>query len=166
MVIWLTGRQGAGKTTLAKILHNILDEKLNKVILLDGDKLREVLGNHNYDNDSRSALAMTYARLSNMLSQQGATVICATVSMFHSVREWNRLNNEQYFEVYIKVEPDVLIKRNQKKLYSEAALNNKNYLHGYDIPFEEPLAPDLILNNNGLETPLEAVNKIVMELIK
>ena len=59
MVIWLTGRQGAGKTTLAKILHNILDEKLNKVILLDGDKLREVLGNHNYDNDSRSALAMT-----------------------------------------------------------------------------------------------------------
>ena len=43
-VIWITGLSGSGKSTLAREVVNILREKGNTVILLDGDELREVFG--------------------------------------------------------------------------------------------------------------------------
>ena len=36
---------------------------------------------------------MRYSRLCAMLQRQGMNVICCTISMFDSVRDWNRENN-------------------------------------------------------------------------
>ncbi|MEJ6473071.1 adenylyl-sulfate kinase [Pseudoalteromonas piscicida] len=164
MVIWITGLPGAGKTTLAHILHKKLKDKLNNIILLDGDVLRTVFSNFNYDHKSRLELGMTYARLSHMLSQQGFIVICATVSMFHKVREWNADNNSSYVEVYIRASEKVLRQRNQKELYSKASSGNAKYVHGFDIKIEEPTAPSIIIDNNGVEEPDSLVELIISEL--
>ena len=44
MVIWITGLSGAGKTTLALEIVAKIKEKSQPVIFLDGDQLRQVLG--------------------------------------------------------------------------------------------------------------------------
>jgi adenylylsulfate kinase len=145
-------------------LHKKLNELQEKAILLDGDTLRKVFNNFQYDSKSRHALAMNYAKLAHMLSQQGFTVICATVSMFHSVRDWNAENNTDYFEVYIKVSQEVLHERNQKLLYSQAISGDIKNVHGFDIKVEEPKTPSLIIDNNGIEDPISIVNRIISEL--
>ncbi len=119
-VYWFAGLSGAGKTLIGREVYERslkLDQK--KPIFLDGDQLRQVLplGNR-YDLKARESLALSYAKLSKMLSGQGFDVVCCTVSMFHFVREWSRSNIDNYVEVYIRVPFEVLIERNQKGLYT------------------------------------------------
>lgn len=138
-----------------------LKSKKDNVIFLDGDELREVFDCKEYDFDSRKNIAYKYSRLCQMLSNQGMDVVICTISMFNDVRAWNRNNIENYVEVYIKVDKDVLIKRNQKNLYSSVLDNKINSVMGMDIKFEEPISPDLIINNNNLEPVNKAVSKIL-----
>lgn len=39
--VWLTGLPGAGKSTVAHALHDLLEERGLDSLLLDGDDLRE-----------------------------------------------------------------------------------------------------------------------------
>jgi adenylylsulfate kinase-like enzyme len=166
MVIWLTGLPGAGKTTLAQILLDKLRALGKQSVLLDGDKLRVALGQHNYDMDSRKSLSKTYGLLGKMFSEQGCIAICATVSMFDDVRAWNAENINNYCEVYIKVSPEILQKRNQKSLYTVAATGHVANVLGSDITIQEPKTPDLVLINDGLvclESLIDQILKIIKE---
>jgi adenylylsulfate kinase len=164
MVIWITGLPGSGKTTIAtKLLEKLRSHELQSV-LLDGDELRTALNKFNYDKESRQNLAFTYAKLSRMLSLQGTIVICATVSMFHSVRAWNRENNVNYYEVYIKVTAETLMIRNQKQLYSDASDNKLENVPGINQKIEEPKNPDLVINN-GEGSDVEELVSLIYEKI-
>ena len=88
-----------------------------------------------------------------LLAAQGFTVVCCTISMFHSVRAWNRANIPGYYEVYIQASMDTLRQRDQKGLYSRNAEN----VAGVGLQVEMPSTPDLILDNNGQSTPEEQV---------
>ncbi len=164
MVIWLTGLQGSGKTTISKALMKALRDKRKNVVILDGDQIRDALGNFEYDVNSRKLLSRTYAKLSEFISQQDTFVICATVSMFHSVREWNRENIKDYYEIYVKTPPHILKKRNQKSLLSQASQSQIKYVHGFDIEIEEPKYPDLIIENDGAHSIDSLVKHILKEM--
>jgi len=169
MVIWLTGLPGAGKTTIAKLLLEKLRLLGKQALLLDGDALRDALHLRGYDPASRKVIALTYARLGKMFSEQGSIAICATVSMFDSVRQWNALNISDYFEVYIKVTDEVLMTRNQKGLYSTNNTGEALSEHGFDLALIKkmatPKSPHLVINNNGLEAPVVLVEKILVQII-
>jgi adenylylsulfate kinase-like enzyme len=159
-VYWITGLSGAGKTTIGKLLYNKLKGKKNNVVFLDGDLLREVFGNDlGYSKNERYISAMRNARLCKLFSDQGIDVVCATISMFNIVRAWNRENIMQYKEIYLKVSLDVLSKRNQKGLYYTEA----DHLVGLGVEMEEPENPDVLVENNGILTPLEVLDFILGE---
>lgn len=161
-VYWITGLSGAGKTTIGKIFYNKMKEKYVNTVFLDGDELRGVFGNDlGYTEDERRKCAMRYARLCLLLESQGFHVICCTISMFDSVRDWNRKNIPGYMEIYIKVPMDILYKRDQKKLYSRSGTGKQDKVAGVDFNIEEPKNPDLVLYNDGEITPEEQVDKIL-----
>ncbi len=160
-VYWITGLSGAGKTTIGKLLYQKMKEKAANTVFLDGDVLRKVFGDDlGYTKDDRKRCAMRYARLCGLLADQGINVICCTISMFDSVREWNRCNIRDYREIYVKVPMHVLQERNQKGLYSEAVSRNDVSLVGVTYEMEEPKSPDLVLNNEGALSPKEQVDII------
>lgn len=153
-VYWLTGLSGAGKTTIGRLWCKELRSAGETVVFLDGDELRQVFGSSfGYTLDDRRKAAMNYARLCALLSRQGLTVICCTISMFDSVRTWNRENIPGYIEVYIKASMETLRRRDQKGLYS----TGKQNVAGVDFHVELPKTPDLTLENDGQNTPEEQV---------
>ena len=160
-VYWITGLSGAGKTTIGLELYKSLKSSLSNIVFLDGDELRQIMGgNFGYELSERKKLAFSYAKLSKMLSEQGIDVIIATISMFNDVREWNRANVNNYFEIYIKVPLEILLERDQKNIYSQ---NEKNVV-GFNVLMEEPLNPDIVVMNEGVKSPKEIVADLITDL--
>lgn len=161
-VYWITGLSGAGKTTIGKLFWGHLRAIRQNVVFLDGDMLRKVFGDDlGYAEDDRRKCAMRYARLCALLAEQGMDVVCCTISMFDSVREWNRANIPNYREIYIKASMETLCARDQKGLYSGTTSEEEKEVAGVHFLAEEPKNPDLVLENDGENTPEEQAEKIM-----
>lgn len=160
-VVWITGLSGAGKSTVAHMVWQRLRAQGDAAIYLDGDVLREMLGRVDaHTPEQRLELAGTYARICHALAAQGMTVVCSTISMFHSVRRWSRANTPRYVEVYLRVPADELRRRDPKGLYAR----RDGKMIGVDLPFEEPEAPDLVIDNLSPMTPEMACERIMSTL--
>jgi cytidine diphosphoramidate kinase len=156
-VYWITGLSGAGKTTLARAVVTELRARGRFAVLLDGDELRAILGRETggFDPASRSELAHVYARLARALAAQGADAVCATISMFRAVRDWNRANNPAYVEIYLDVPLDERARRDPKGLYARG----DGAMAGLDSAAETPETPDLVFGA-GVAPP-DAVARIL-----
>ena len=146
--VWITGYSGAGKSTLAVHLKDYLVEKGTRPIILDGDALREALGDFDYSEPGRLRLAKIYSELTKLLVLQGHVVLVATISMFDEIWQWNRENIPNYSMVYLRVEDSVLRSRNQKSLYSGSDNNSAKNVVGQDILKREPTSPDMTVENS------------------
>ena len=146
MVIWVTGLPGSGKSTITLELQKRLQLQNINPVILDGDELRRALNNRAYDSSSRQQLALTYSKLASLFSKQGHIVIVATVSLFHSVHQWNRANITKYIEVFIKPCFETLHQRDQKGLYSSSC-DSLGERMGKQITPEYPTSPDITIDN-------------------
>jgi adenylylsulfate kinase-like enzyme len=153
MVIWIIGLAGAGKTTIGRALHVLLQQRARPVAFLDGDHVREMMDNdlgHTLEDRRKNGRRMS--RICHYLDSQGMDVVCATLSQFDDHQKWNRENCSRYFEVFLDVPMDVLVARDQKGLYSGAKADRIKDVVGMDMLFPPPRNPDLVTGNNG-ETP-------------
>lgn len=160
-VYWVTGLSGAGKTTIGKMLYQHLKEKKDNVIRLDGDSLREVFQNQDYTYEGRKALGFQYSRLCQMLSLQEIDVVICTIAMYDDVREWNREHISGYREIYLEVDMEELIRRDQKGLYSRALRQEEKDVSGMNMATELPKKPNIIIHNYGDTTPQKALKMII-----
>ena len=150
-------------------LSALLKKKGLKVILLDGDEIRNILvpireQEQSYTKNERIKLAIQYSKLGNLLVKQGFMVIIATISLFKEVHIWNRKNIKGYFEVYLKVSLEELQRRDPKKIYSRFNAGELKNVAGLDLDIDEPRSPDWVvscqLNKKVPDIALELMNKL------
>lgn len=146
--IWITGLSGAGKSTTAVIVVEKLREAGEPVVFLDGDELRAVFGSQgvtgaSMTREGRQELAMRYARLCRMLSEQGLTVVIATISLMQDIHVWNRANLTSYLEVFLDVPVNELRKRDPKGIYDRYERGETRDVAGLDLAVDYPVAPDV-----------------------
>lgn len=147
---WVTGRSGSGKTTLAQALATRLAGRGRPVLQLDGDRMREIFGQgFGHEEVDRRRLAQIYGKLCREISGQGSDVVCATVSMFHAAHQWNREHLARYVEIYLRVPIPVLAQRHPKGLYARGLAGHIRNVPGVDQTFEEPIAPDVLIEDDG-----------------
>jgi len=165
-VIWITGLSGAGKTTLAYSVTGLLRARCQPVIMLDGDELRAVLGAAaisaaNHGREGRLSLALQYARLCQLISRQGITVVIATISLFHEVHAWNRTHLPGYFEVFLNVPQAELRRRDPKGIYRRFDAGEIRDVAGLDLTVDEPQAADWVIDFD----PSHSVTALAEELL-
>lgn len=163
-LFWVTGLSGAGKTTISSELYEELRKKKENTVWLDGDQLREIFQNKDYSEAGRRELAYVYMRLCKALTDQGIDVIISVICMKDEYRDWNRKNIEKYYEIYLEVPIELLIKRDSKGLYARAIKGEIANVYGIDMPFEEPKNPDLKIVNDGGQTPKDICQYIIKQL--
>lgn len=148
MIIWIIGLSGSGKTTLATELMKQVSSRSSKVVLLDGDIVREAFGNdlgHSLEDRKKNALRI--CGLCKLLDDQGFHVVCAILSLFQDNRNWNRDNLSNYYEVFLDVDLPTLTTRDPKGLYAKFNAGKISGLPGLDIEFETPKGSDLLIKN-------------------
>jgi len=165
MVIWITGLSGAGKTTLAVALRDLVKPHLPQTVLIDGDVVREAFAvSLGYTEPERRNQIQRIQRLAKILADQDQIVIVAALYAHQELLTWNRENLEGYFEVYLEASMDLLHQRDQKNLYSQVARGETQNVVGVDIPWNAPLSPDLRLNADLATSPETSARFIVDQI--
>jgi len=150
MIVWVIGLSGSGKTTLSEEIVYEVRRRGRKVILLDGDRVRELFGNDfGYDLADRRANAERICRLCGFLDEQGFDVVCAILSLFPESRAWCRENLSAYYEIFIDAPLQQLMERDVKGIYTRYHRGEINDVAGLDLPFPRPESPDLLITNDG-----------------
>lgn len=155
IVIWITGLSCTGKSTAARALQERLRSRDSLgAILLDGDELREALGNFNYEPSARRQLGFFYARLARSLSLQGFDVIVATISLVHEIHSWCRANIPNYLEVLLTAADDELARRGSLRSATGSGAT------GPKPVVQLPLAPHLVVDSSEGLAPDEIAGRI------
>jgi adenylyl-sulfate kinase len=158
--VWFTGMSGAGKSTISRLLEQRLRLLGAKVEVLDGDVVRTHLSKGlGFDREGRDENVRRIGFVCDLLSRNGVIAIVAAISPYRSVRDEVRANIASFVEVYVECPVEVLIHRDVKGLYKKALAGEIPHFTGISDPYEEPLAPDVIVNSSK-ETPEESLDKI------
>jgi bifunctional enzyme CysN/CysC len=130
--VWFTGLPASGKSTLAYTVEAML--------VADG-------------------------HLAAVLADAGAVALVAAVSPDRTAREAvRRIHDEAgltFVEVHVATPLAVCQQRDPKGLYARARQGTMIGLTGYDAPYDEPFAPELVLGVGGI--PLEREAATVVE---
>lgn len=134
-VIWLTGNSGAGKTTLAQGIQQRLNNGVvdlpcaRRVVILDGDAMRATISTEEgFSPEDRRRHNLRVARLARLLSEQSFLVVVAVIAPFERVRaEMQSICDPLW--IYVQ----------------------RSNLDAADRPYEPPMSPHLIINNDVLD---------------
>ena len=162
--LWLIGPSASGKSTISKIIYKKLLEEYKSLILLDGDYARKMfVSESGYDPISRSKNIRKFIEVTKWLNSFGISSIIAAINAFEKDRVFGRKEIANYKEVFLKCSLDERVKRDKKKLYLPALNGEKKNVVGVDIPFEEPVSADFIIDTEK-NLPEFIANEILKKL--
>ena len=148
VVLWFTGFSGAGKTTIANELDQLLIANNNHSYILDGDIFRSGLSlDLSFTKNDREEKLRRIRYVAAMFCDAGIISLVTFISPFQADRQKARdLLGQNYVEVFVKTSLEIAEKRDPKGLYKKARNGEIKNFTGIDSPYEEPERPHLILD--------------------
>jgi bifunctional enzyme CysN/CysC len=148
-IVWLTGLSGAGKSTLAMALERALFDRGWAAYTIDGDNVRRGLNaDLGFSPEDRQENIRRVGEVAALFADAGLVCVTAFISPFHDDRARARAaaGQRRFFEVYVKSELTTCEARDPKGLYGKARRGEIKGFTGIDSPYEEPEAPDLVVD--------------------
>ncbi len=167
-LLWFTGLSGSGKSTVADIVEQALNERGFHTMLLDGDNVRHGLNRDlGFTADDRVENIRRIAEVSKLMLDAGLIVLCSFISPFRSERRLARelLQEGEFVEVFVDAPLDVCERRDPKGLYKKARAGQLPNFTGIDSPYEPPEAAELVLPAAS-ETAEQLAERVLNELTR
>lgn len=143
-----SGISGSGKSTLAQEVEKCLKKKNIPIKIIDGDTLREELGNlFGYSREERMKQNRIVRVLAKYLNDCGINVIIAIVSPFDEMRKQMRsFFGENYIQVYLDCPVEKCAERDVKGYYKRAKkMENFNGVNDvYEVPEDSEIRIDTV----------------------
>jgi len=162
--VWLMGLSASGKTTLARLLGEALQQRGFTVEILDGDVVRHTLTKGlGFTRGDRETNLRRIALLAQDLVHRQVVTIVAAICPYHSIREEVRATIGEFVEVHLNCPLEVCIRRDPKGLYRKALAGEIQHFTGIGDAFEAPVRPDIEVKTDT-ENPAECLARILRGL--
>ena len=157
IVIWFTGFSASGKSTIANALDAELNKRGLRTYILDGDNVRMGLNKDlGFSPESRKENIRRISEVAKLFADSGTIVMTAFISPYQEDRESAReVIGSDYVEVFVNTPIDDCINRDPKGMYKKAIAGEIKGFTGIDAPYEEPLNPEINLENLSIEKSVE-----------
>ncbi|MDX6498967.1 MAG: sulfate adenylyltransferase [Blastocatellia bacterium] len=150
--VWFTGLSGAGKSTTAEVLVELLLERGRQSTLLDGDVVRTHLSTGlGFSKEDRDINIRRIGFVTAEIVRHGGVVVCAAVSPYRAARNdvRNMVGSDRFVEVFVDTPLEVCELRDTKGIYAQARRGEITNFTGIDDPYETPLNPEIILDTTS-----------------
>jgi len=138
MIIWFTGQPKSGKTTLARSLSKELG-----CPWIDGDRVREMVGNHDYSIEGRRENISLIQQIALVSDRHNKYCVVSAVAPFRDQRDAFK-QRHNVLEVYLPTPP--------------------NHKTAHHVPYYEPPVQYFLEVNTFLFTPDVCLAKIMDSL--
>jgi adenylylsulfate kinase len=168
MILQFTGLSGAGKTSIAEKLKELLESEGFPAEVIDGDRYRQTICKGlGFSREDRCENIRRLGVVAESFSRQSRIAIISAINPYEEVRrELKEMYDAKVVWIYCDI--NILLERDTKGLYKRAMLPDDHpdkltNLTGVNDTYETPLEPDLVVNT-GEET-LEASASKVMDFV-
>tara|TARA_B100001248_G_C27396866_1_gene466178 strand:+ start:3021 stop:3542 length:522 start_codon:yes stop_codon:yes gene_type:complete len=163
IIIWFTGLPCSGKTSLSEILYNEIKKVGKKVILFDGDILRDGINSDlNFSKNDRTENLRRTMELSKIFISEGYNVIVSQITPTNDQRSMIKQNLESKLKfIYLDCSLEKCIKRDVKGMYKKAMSGEISNFTGINDKYEIPTNADFIINTDDHD-----INESAKEIIK
>jgi bifunctional enzyme CysN/CysC len=151
-VLWFTGLSGSGKSTIANIVEKKLAAQGRHTYLLDGDNVRHGLNKDlGFTDEDRVENIRRIGEVARLMVDSGLIVLTAFISPFRAERQMARglMDNDEFLEVFVETPLRVAEERDPKGLYKKARRGELKNFTGIDSPYEEPEAPEILIDTSA-----------------
>ena len=166
-VVWLTGLSASGKSTLARLVADELEQRGVLVERLDGDVVREHLSKGlGFSKADRDTNIERIGWVASRLARAGAVVVVSAISPYEEARRRaRRLIEAQgaFVEIHVATSLEECVRRDPKGLYAKAYAGEIAEFTGVSDPYEEPSSPELRLDTEG-RTPEQSLALVLAKL--
>lgn len=147
MTLWFTGLPCSGKTTIAEIVKQQLEQNGQAVELLDGDEIRKHFSaGVGFSKEDRNNHLKRVAYLCHLLTKHGVVVLASFVSPYRENRDYARqLIGDRFAEIYVDTPVEECIRRDVKGMYKKALAGEIRQFTGVSDPYEPPPSPELTI---------------------
>ncbi|MED1953272.1 adenylyl-sulfate kinase [Brevibacillus centrosporus] len=152
-VIWFTGLSGAGKSTLANAVEHELHQRGVASYVLDGDNIRHGLNRGlGFSAEDRKENIRRIGEVAKLFVDAGVITLTAFISPYLEDRALARslVAEGEFIEVYVKCSLEECERRDVKGLYEKARKGEIGQFTGISSPYEEPIAPELVIESGTL----------------
>lgn len=149
--VWLTGLPGCGKSAIARELVRLLHERGVEVSVLESDAMRTQLTPFpRYDDADRDFFYGALCDIGCLLVKKERAVVFDATANRRAYRDAARKRIARFAEVFVDTPLETCVARDPKGLYRK----------GMKIPYEAPLAPELVVRGDQ-GTPARGAEQIV-----
>ncbi|SDW96958.1 adenylylsulfate kinase [Marininema mesophilum] len=162
-VLWFTGLSGSGKSTLANAVDRALLDRNARSYVLDGDNIRHGLNQGlGFSAADRTENIRRIGEVAKLFVDSGQFALTAFISPFREDRNKVRtlIEEKEFIEIHVRCSLEECERRDPKGLYEKARQGVIPEFTGVSSPYEEPLAPELIIDTDR-ETVEESVAKVI-----
>jgi adenylylsulfate kinase len=181
--IWFCGLPGSGKTTISKLVVELLEEEGIETVYVSMDEIRKkIFPNPTYSDEERDTAYRAFVLVASMLCKNGHDAVLDATG--HK-KKWRDLAREEchdfFVEVYVKCPIETCIEREtkregqnlvRKKIYLDAlerlrtgsAITGLGKVPGVDEPFEESPSPEITIDSSNER--VEALARQVVDRLK
>ena len=167
-LLWYTGLSGSGKSTVANAVDALLFHRGCHTYLLDGDNVRHGLnGDLAFSDTDRIENIRRISEVAKLFIDSGAIVSTAFISPFSEDRKMaaDKLEQDEFIEVFIDTPIDICAKRDPKGLYKMARAGEIKDFTGISSGYDVPKSPTIHVKTVNKSIPVCA-QQIVDYLIE